>query len=176
MADARGGKRRLPVLPSRDGGGADPERPPWHWALIGALATLLAWIPLAMGAALLARRALARLAPADDDAALRAALAALSASERLKLSLLMVVVPAAGLALAAALGGLLVGRFGGRAGRNEATAAGAAAACVAALATGASGFAAGPIAWLMDTAVIVAIAALSGRGGAILGLRLRGRG
>jgi tRNA-(ms[2]io[6]A)-hydroxylase len=96
-------KRRLPLIQSN----AEPPsapRPAWHWVPIGVVAIFLAWIPLLMvSLALFGRRSTA--------AVIAGALAS-------------VVVGCFG-------AGYLVGRFGERAGKREATLAGVCAAFLA---------------------------------------------
>lgn len=173
-------KRRLPILqpkPASPSGGQSPgdeepaaERPPWQWAVIGAVGILIAWIPLSMLAELLRQRAFEALLPMDDPAAVQEAVRQLTAGERLRLSLISVLGPAAALALASLAGGAMVGRFGSGAGKREATLAGVAAAALAAIAAAGQLIdTAGLVTWLMTSAVIVILAALSARLGAALG-------
>ncbi len=147
-------KRRLPVLNSPSAGGdeAQPRRP-WQWVGFGALAIFTAWIPLAA----LAGAAAARL-PSDE------------AHARFGVALLAVAIYAAALALGAALGGFLVGRWGSAGvGVREAALAGLGAAAVAGAVTWASfGPSAGA---LLVAAVALPMAALGGR----VGLRARAR-
>jgi tRNA-(ms[2]io[6]A)-hydroxylase len=145
-------RRRLPVLQS-----AAPEdlealrRPPWHWAVIGAGFVLTCWVPLAM-LALWLGRALFR---ADTPAALLGVLGSW--------------------AMAGWIGGALVGRFGGRAGRREATLSGAGAALAAwGLALLGGGFGGWPITLQAATLVVLAAtAAALARLGAGFGSRRR---
>ena len=176
-----GDKRRLPILqpgpssPEPAGpdtpGGEEPaaERPPWHWAVIGAVGILIAWIPLSMLAELLRQRAFEALLPMSDPEAVQEAVRQLTPGQRLRRSLMSVLGPAAALALAALTGGALVGRFGTGAGKREATFAGVAAASLAAIAAaGQLVGSAGVVTWLMTSAVIVILAAVSARLGAVL--------
>ncbi|MBK8255341.1 MAG: hypothetical protein IPK82_22120 [Polyangiaceae bacterium] len=63
------GKRRLPIVgagspPSTESdGGADPERPPWQWVLIGVTATFLAWLIFAAAAGAIVRRLTTETSP-----------------------------------------------------------------------------------------------------------------
>jgi hypothetical protein len=141
-------KRRLPVLNSP---GAPPDeavRRPWQWAGFGALAIVTAWIPLAA----LAGAAVSRL-PAGGGREPSAAA-----------GLALVGLYAGALALGAALGGFLVGRWGTEGvGVREAALAGLGAAAVAGVATWASsGPSAGP---LLVAGVALPMAALGGRAG-----------
>jgi|SoiMethySBSTD1v2_1073268.scaffolds.fasta_scaffold1043021_3 tRNA-(ms[2]io[6]A)-hydroxylase len=164
------GKRRLPVLQPKEDEGE--PRPPWHWSVIGAVATLLGWIPLAMLAQLGVQRMLARAGGEDPAAGFQA----LSPGERLTLSLLIVLGPMLALAIAAFLGGLLIGRFGGAAGPKEATVAGIGAAGLACFVVALQLIAQGGLMNFLLTAVVVVIlAALTARGGALVGRRLRAR-
>jgi hypothetical protein len=107
------GKRRLPLVkepePARED---DVERPPWHWAVIGAVAVLLAWLILGT----LIQLVLAHYYPwlgnpfADKEAPVKGGMVASSL-----LSLI----------LAAFAGGVFVGRFGVRAKARIAAASGA---------------------------------------------------
>ncbi|HEY4158825.1 MAG TPA: hypothetical protein VGM29_12035 [Polyangiaceae bacterium] len=85
--------RRLPVLQSRDGD--DPRRPNWQWILIGAGFVVTLFLPLAMIGAWLAA------------ACLRAG--GLGSRHSIVLGMLPV---ALSFALACAVSGALVGRFG----------------------------------------------------------------
>jgi len=147
-------KRRLPVLNSPSAGGdeAQPRRP-WQWVGFGTLAIFTAWIPLAA----LAGAAAARL-PGDE------------AHARIGVALLALALYGSALALGAALGGFLVGRWGSAGvGVREAALAGLGAAVVAGAVTWASfGPSAGA---LLVAAVALPMAALGGR----VGLRARAR-
>lgn len=173
MSDDPKPKRRLPVLQSSESDGEE-ARPAAQWIAIGAVATLIAWYPLAMLASAWAKRSVAGLAPGGDPAATRDAFLALSAGERMWLSVVVVVGPMVALALAALLGGLLVGRFGGEAGKTEGTLAGVAAGVVASLMTAYGMVTSGQGGlWLMSAAIVTVLAGLAGRGGSAIGLRLR---
>jgi hypothetical protein len=144
-------KRRLPVL-NRPSAPPDegPIRRPWQWIGFGALAIFTAWIPLAA----LAAAAVAQL-PSGAGAAAGLALLGLYATA---------------LALGAALGGFLVGRWGAAGvGVREAALAGLGAAGIAAAATWVS-YGPSPGA-LLVAVVAVPTAALGGR----TGLRARVR-
>ncbi|MBM4357790.1 MAG: hypothetical protein FJ096_06740 [Deltaproteobacteria bacterium] len=169
-------KRRLPVLQSKVDEGE--PRPPWHWSAIGGIATLLAFVPLAAGAASLARRTYERNVAGSDPAAIQAALQAMTPGDRMLLGALVVLGPIVALALASFGGGVLVGRFGGAAGKREAAVAGLFAAAVS------SALAArdmverpeGPLLWLFTSAVLFACAGIFAFFGGLVGLRLRRRG
>ena len=161
-------KRRLPVLGS--GGGPDasgaPEapRPAWQWIVFGTLAVFAAWLPLSLAAQLVARRLVERaLGGVQTPEEASAAFDALSPGDhtRLVVAVALTYVPA--IALGAAAGGYLVGRWGDRGvGVREASAAGALAALVAvALALGG-----GASAWSFVMVPLSAgAAALGGRRG-----------
>jgi hypothetical protein len=141
-------KRRLPVLNSP---GAPPDeavRHPWQWAGFGALAIVTAWIPLAA----LAGALVARLPTGSGGGASPAT------------GLVLVGLYAGALALGAALGGFLVGRWGtAGVGVREAAFAGLGAAAVAGVVTWVSS---GPSAGaLLVAAVALPMAALGGRAG-----------
>jgi hypothetical protein len=146
MADA---KRRLPVLKSDDAPG--DARPAWHWIGFGALMIFTAWLPLAyVGEALVAR-----WAPLGEGSAEGRSFAGPLAS---------VLVP---VALAAAGGGFVVGRFGKPAAAREAGLAGLAAGAVAVAFTALSG------GWSPLSLVVTALTTLFAGVGGALGRRGR---
>jgi hypothetical protein len=112
-------KRRLPVLNSPAGAPDEgPARKPWQWMGFGALAIVTTWVPLAAMAAWVAGRLAAR-ADGEGAAGLGTAIAIAGLF-------------AVALGLGAALGGMLVGRWGPPGvGVREAALAGLAAAAVA---------------------------------------------
>ncbi len=119
-------KRRLPVLPSGGDADADPARAPWQWVGFGTLAIFVVWVPLAAVAATVASHMVVRVAPgvAEPGPAAIAAFVGMSALA---------------LALAAIVGGFVVGRWGGAgAGVRQASLAGFAASLVAVIASWAS--------------------------------------
>jgi tRNA-(ms[2]io[6]A)-hydroxylase len=126
----------------------DEDRPPWHWAVIGAVAVFVFWLPVA-GA----------LHWVLGDAAGAAAAA----------------VHAGGYALACFASGFLVGRFGGRAGKREATAGAAAASALACL-VAALQLRGGVLTWGVILAIFVGIGAGSARIGGALGVARRAPG
>ena len=165
-------KRRLPMLqPSSD----EEERPAWHWSGIGGVALLLFFWPLSFLANAYAKHVLARLVPTGDASATKAAVAAMSASDRVWLSVVVVIGPMLALALSSLLSGLLVGRFGGDAGKREALVGGIGAACLLALISLSQSLSKGGSVenWLLTATVVLGLAGLSAYGGARLGLRLR---
>jgi hypothetical protein len=151
-------KRRLPVLnsPSAERDEAEPRRP-WQWVGFGTLAIFTTWVPLAA----LAGAAASRLGGADAEG-----------QERATVGLIMVSLYAAALALGAALGGFLVGRWGpAGVGVREAALAGLGAAAVAGVVTWASS---GPSAGALLLALVaLPTAALGGRVGERARLRQR---
>lgn len=154
------------MLPSNGGAdGDEPEdRPPWHWAAIGAVAIFLAWLPLAAGANALVARLVGDLPPGEPPGAGHARAA--------------VALNAVGFVVAAMAGGALVGRFGGRAGTKEAAAAGFFASATAwALAAAQPGQGPGPgaLAWATILVAIGSIGTLAAYAGARFGLRGRAR-
>jgi MFS family permease len=183
------GKRHLPILQpkkaegsaesnasSAEGDGEEQDRPPWHWSAIGAVATFIVWIPLAMLAQLWARSTAERLVPGQDEAAQREAFLALTPAERLWLSALNVLGPMVALALASFAAGVLVGRFGNRAGKKEATMAGVLTGTIASLINAPGMLAAGQGAeWALAAIVLTILAGVAARGGSALGLHLRPR-
>jgi len=160
------GKRHLPVLQSPPPE-EEPDRPPWHWAAIGAVATLLAWLPLAMLAQAAAQRLL--------EPHVRVGAPPPTPRQWLLLGVVSLALHLVPLGIGSLLGGMLVGRFGGAAGKKEATAAGIAAASVALVASLLTGGFGGLLGWLLAAVVLITLAALCARGGAAIGLRLRRR-
>jgi tRNA-(ms[2]io[6]A)-hydroxylase len=146
---ASDGKRHLPMLPKAEvAAEEEDDRPPWHWAAIGAVAVFVLWLPLA--------------------AALHGLLgnaAGVAAG----------VVNAGGFALACFGSGFLVGRYGGRAGKREATAGAAAASALACL-IAALQLRGGVLTWVVILAIFVGIGAGSARLGGALGLARRAPG
>ena len=146
-------KRHLTVLNNKEanadptGDGSAPRRP-WQWVGFGALAIFTAWIPLAG----LAGAAAARLGESTFAGA----------------GIGIVTVYAAALALGAALGGFLVGRWGtAGVGLREAALAGLGASAVA---VGITWVSFGPsVGTLLVAAVATPMAAVGGR----FGLRAR---
>jgi hypothetical protein len=111
-------KRRLPVLPSGGAADADPTRAPWQWVGFGALAIFVVWAPLSSVALALA----VRIVPTASSH---------GALEPLAIPIFLGIT-ALGLALAAVVGGFIVGRWGGAGvGIREASLAGLVAALVA---------------------------------------------
>ena len=164
-------KRRLPVLQPRDDDGE--LRPPWHWAVIGLVAMLLAWIPLAFVTKAGIKAVMDTMLPSDPEAAMHA-FAALSPLQRLGIQLMVVLGPMLPLVAGGVLGGLLVGRFGVGAGKREAMLGGAGAAIVMALLEGTQRK--GLAELVMVAAVMMALAIIAARIGAALGQRIARRG
>ncbi len=125
--------RRLPVL-QNPASGADEERPAWQWVPIGAGFVFTLWIPLAIVAQWLSRVLAASLVDLGDAQAVARFNATASGGQRALLSLLLLGPLALSFVIACVAGGMLVGRFGGRASAREATLAGLLAALVAWLA------------------------------------------
>jgi tRNA-(ms[2]io[6]A)-hydroxylase len=141
-------KRRLPLLPKVEvAAEGDEDRPPWHWSAIGAVGVFVLWLPLA----LVINGALA--GPRTEGAA-------------------PAILNGAAFALAAFVSGFLVGRFGGRAGRREATLGGVAAAATAWIIAASQG-ARGPVTWLLVLAILVGVGGGAARAGGALGVARR---
>lgn len=159
-------KRSLPIAgqkPAPPPGTVPPpddpdERPPWHWTLIGTGFVFLVWLPLAAIGNGLAGHAVEVLARGDEGRAQALA------------SRAILFVGVVGFAIAALTGGLLVGRFGARAGVRQATLAGVIAPVIAWLLTAAS---VGFLTSLPALGPLVAIGALAAWAGGRWGLRLR---
>jgi hypothetical protein len=161
-------KRRLPVLKAEGGGEPEETRPPWQWVGFGTVAIFVAWLPLSYLAEVVRRRATAAwLGDASTPEEAARALSALAPADRAKLGLTVFLVHGGGLALAAFVGGYLVGRWGGAATEREAALAGVAAALVASV-LGWSG-----ISWV--PLVTIALAALFAWLGGRSGVRRRAR-
>lgn len=124
--------RRLPVIQN-----AAPEdaaaslRPPWQWTAIGAGLVFTIWIPLAMLATLVGRVASERVAGSSDPQRITEFRASASAGRALLYVVCAIGPVIASFVISCFAGGALVGRFGGRAGKNEAMLAGAIAALAA---------------------------------------------
>ncbi len=167
-------KRRLPVLQPKEAG---EERPPWQWIGIGGLLTIALWLPLSMLAGVVAARIFARYVPGNDEASTLAAYEALPPGKRMLLGALMVVGPLVALSVAALTSGLVVGRFGGRAGKREAALGGLLAATLAVVASAPNMLVeAGALDWLLTSAVVLGVAALTGYLSGAGGEKLRRRG
>jgi hypothetical protein len=150
------GKRHLPIAPKVEvASEVDEDRPPWHWSAIGVVAIFVAWLPLAF----LVSAAVKRLLPAGEPGG--GAQAA------------MVLVNAAAFALACFGGGFLVGRFGARAGRREATVSGAATAVLAWALAALQGARSALLVWILLLALLVAIGAGAARAGGAFGIARR---
>lgn len=168
MGDASKGKRRLRVLQPAE---ADEEsRPAAQWIAIGAVGIIVASLPLLGLVYLWAAHTLKTIAPAGGIEGLRAA----TPGDRLWLGMIVVLGTFAALGIAALLGGLLVGRFGGDAGKNEGTFAGVAAGVLVALA-GAYGSLQGGqgMEWVIGAVTTTILTGIAGRLGATMGVRLR---
>lgn len=171
-------KRRLPIVSnsgggsaSSGGGGADEEqdRPPWHWSVIGAAAIFLAWLPLTMLASYATAGLVARAGDGVDPSAAGADVPA-------HVPIVIVAMPTLAFGIASFAGGFLVGRYGGKAGKKEATVAGFLAAAVAwALAASQPVVGPGPgaLAWALILVTIAAIGAIVAYAGGRWGLRRR---
>jgi len=154
------GKRRLPIVREPElADASDEERPPWHWSAIGAVAVFCAWLPLAALVNALMRRLL-------EDGGTEAALAA---SQRY----LMIGANALAFLLASFAGGLLVGRFGAKVGRKEATVSGLVAAAIAWALAALQGARSGLLVWLLLLVVVAVLGAAASRLGGVVGLRMR---
>ena len=114
--------RRLPVLQNTET--TDPERPPWHWIIIGFSFIVSLFAPLAMLATWVGQRvALAFFGDATSgELALR--LAAASRGARAAMWFAAVGAPVLAYIFSCFGAGMLVGRFGARAGPQEAAGAG----------------------------------------------------
>jgi tRNA-(ms[2]io[6]A)-hydroxylase len=139
-------KRRLPVLRESEVSPEDEERPPWHWSGIGAIGVFVFWLPLTFAANALA-----------------------------KAGTLWAVLNASAFVLAAFGSGFLVGRFGGKAGKREATVGGGAAGALAWLLAVTQGTSAGLVPWALTLLAMVGLGAGAARAGGAVGVARRGR-
>lgn len=159
------GKRRLPVLKSSDD---EEQRPAKQWVAIGAIGTVLASLPLFGIVYMWAASRVAAMGGTIEG--LRAA----TPSERLSLGMIVVLGGLAAMAIASLLGGMLVGRYGGDAGKNEGTFAGVTAGVLLSFVTLIGSLKSGQgVDWLMGSVISTVLAGIAGRGGAAIGLRLR---
>jgi hypothetical protein len=120
--------RRLPVIQSNteaDG----PQRPPWQWVAIGALLAISIWIPLLTVSLWLRARLLAGVLPAGASE-LAARVEGATPGERAAFALSTLAPVLVPWLLACGVAGMVIGRFGGAAGRRHAAYAGLLAAAV----------------------------------------------
>jgi tRNA-(ms[2]io[6]A)-hydroxylase len=136
------GKRRLPLAPRVEvKEPEDEDRPPWHWSGIGAVGVFVFWMPLAM--------------LVNGVLGVRTGVAAM-------------LLNAAAFALACFGAGLVVGRFGGQAGRREAMVSGLVAAAIAWLVTSAPSLR-GDGRVVLTLGIVLAVLAAIGAGAAWVG-------
>lgn len=121
--DALSPKRRLVVLPSGEASDA-PPRPRWQWVVFGALLILAVWLPLAYAA----EGQAARILDASLAKVWPQALTALPLQEQARLGFILFALPTSALAVAASVGGYVLGRWGVGVRVREAAGAGALAA------------------------------------------------
>lgn len=149
------GKRRLPLLPKVEvASEVDEDRPPWHWSAIGFVGVYVVWLPLAF----IVNGALKGALAAGGGTGLYATMAGLNV---------------VAFAVACFAGGFVVGRFGGRAGRREATASGLSAGVIAWGLAAVEGARSGLLIWALLLAVVAAIGAGASRAGGAIGLARR---
>jgi hypothetical protein len=154
---AQDGKRRLPVLRPSDEPEPD-DRPPWHWAGLGAVAIFVVWLPLAAIATSLGQRWVTPTPDAGDVPT--------------RVRALLVGVHALAFALACVVGGFFVRRVGARTTPRHAVASGVAAAAIAWVLAATQGLSnAGLLAWAALLVVVAAIGALGAGVGGLLEAR-----
>ena len=162
MAD----RKRLPVLKNtpEEEQGTD-ARPPWHWVGFGTTAIIAAWVPLTYGATAIASWWVrARFPQAAKEADLSALLAVLAPGDRLTVVAVSIGLPSIGMAIGAAFGGYIVGRWGGESATSrEAAISGFAASVIVSVITFASGGFSWPV-LVLDT-LITLMAWFGGRWG-----------
>ncbi len=162
--------RRLPVLQSSSDDA--PQRPPWHYLVIGAGFTVTLWLPLAIVATWVGSRLALWVFGAAAESDLPAAVARASATQKGWAAVLQAAPLMLSFCLACFGSALLVGRFGGKAGVREAVLGnlfGSAVVLGLSLLAGGVGGAVAAAAG----AFMGASAALAGWAGARLGRRLR---
>lgn len=153
-------KRHLPVLndkpPASARGEHDPgdplaeERAPWRWVALGIVATFLVWLPVEVLVGTLVQPLVAR---SEEDGAPGS------------LRLWIVAAHTLAYAVGTFAGGVLVGRLGGKAGRREAAVAGAGAGVLAWVLTMSLGMPGSAL----TKGLMLALIALIGAGGGVLG-------
>jgi hypothetical protein len=150
-----GPKRRLPVLNS-PAAEELADRRPWQWVGFGALAVFTLWVPLSALAGWVAAHLAAGVGQGDDARLARTGIA-------------IAALHVAALALGAALGGYLVGRWGTRGvGLREATLSGLVAAVAAlALTWASSGFSASSLLLVAGAPPMAALGGKLGRRGRV---------
>lgn len=131
--------RRLPVLQNRAPSSTeqDAKEPPlngpdetehtgpaWHWSLFGAVLIFSILLPLTMVAGTISQSLLAPMIPGTDPQQIQDFLAKADSDTLLKIRVAQVAPQLTAFALAAFIGGGLVGRFGGTAGAKEGAVAG----------------------------------------------------
>ena len=163
-------KRRLKVLqPSSDDG---EPRPPAQWTIIGAAAILLAWLPLAYASNHWYE---ARVASLGTHEELVAAMMRMTPMGRLSYGLHLVLGPIVTLAIASLLGGMLVGRFGQKAGANEAMFAGIVVGTIGSIIGAVQMLPQGRYdSWGIAASVLLVVAGACGRIGGWYGMKKRG--
>lgn len=178
-------KRRLPIISnsapaapgqagSPGGGGGEEQPPPWHWVPIGALVAIVSGVLLSKSFFMpymqrQFERVYGRPANAAEFDRIDRALPA-AARDALHLRLALAAVPVA--LLAVALGGFVVGRFGGgRTNARHGTLAGITAMLLVVLLAGRSVTLGG----LLGYMALVPFGGLVGYLGALVGVALRAR-
>lgn len=160
--------RRLPVL--QEAASQDDSRPAWHWMLIGTLFALSIWVPWAMLSTWASTRVVHRLVGDVPPEGIADQLATASAMTKFGVWLAVTAGPILTFALACASAGVLVGRFGSRAGAKQAAQGAALAGAVGALLTIVQ------VGWVVSLgSLVVLVPAGAGAGwlGGRLGERLR---
>lgn len=146
----------------------DEARPPWHWVGFGTVAIFAGWLPLAyVGGAVSSRVMAARFGADASKDQIDLALASMTAGERAQLMATVALPSVVGLAIAAFVGGAIVGRFSGSEhGARIAAVSGAVTALVASATAWAGVTTATFVAAVVTFAVAIGFAAWGGRFGA----------
>lgn len=170
-----GGKRRLPVVQPLDEAEEEAyERPAWHWVVIGAVGAFLFFVLGLQVAQWFARREILRLVGEGDAAVVRRAL--LTGAQEVYLNVVVYGLPLLCLLLSTWFGGMLVGRFGGRAQLKEATLSGTATGVLTAAIAATSMWGRGEWkAWLAASLILLAVGTLGAWRGGKRGLKRRER-
>ena len=133
----------------------EPERPPWHWIPIGATATFLVWLPLAV----ITERGVRHVLNAADARGEPIAAA----------GIVILIAQAIAFATGAFTAGVLVGRLGKSITRREPSLGGALAAAIAWLIAANQGTPGGALVWGLLLAILCTMGATFGALGGAAG-------
>ncbi len=155
--------RRLPVIQTEEAEDeAAARRPKWQWVAIGSLIAFVLWMPLLMLASLVRASLVVRIVGGTDAVAVSAFAESASPLSHALLSAATVLPVLLSLATACALGGSLVGRFGGASRAREGAKAGLLVSGAAWSMAAGAGVLPGWVAALASLAILAATGALFG--------------